>query len=181
MSLFGFFLFLQHNIQKNTHTTAIEAIIVLGSGVIQGKASPTLAARLDSAAQISQQQPQAFIIVSGGLDYAEKSTEAEIMSKYLQDHYQIAASKIVLENYSTSTELNLKNSQNILYQHGLTLNSPIAIVTSDFHTLRAAAIAKKQGYQQFFTVSATTPLATRYNAWLREYFAYLSGWILQEY
>ncbi|WP_228131839.1 hypothetical protein, partial [Acinetobacter baumannii] len=25
------------------------------------------------------------------------------------------------------------------------------------------------------------PLITRYNAWLREYFAYASGWLLNEY
>ena len=61
------------------------------------------------------------------------------------------------------------------------MNSKIAIVTSDFHTLRAGAIAKKQGYRNFITVGAGTPITTRYNAWLREYFAYLSGWVLGEY
>lgn len=181
ISLLGFFSFLQYKTHKHSEIIPVKAIIVLGSGVIQGKASPTLAARLDSAAQVSIQQPQALIIVSGGLDYGEKDTEAEIMSKYLQQHYQISSSNIALEQHSTSTALNLENSQAILQQNGLTLDSPIAIVTSDFHTLRAAAIAKKQGYQQSIMVSATTPLATRYNAWLREYFAYLSGWILKEY
>ena len=30
-------------------------------------------------------------------------------------------------------------------------------------------------------VSAPTPLLIRYNAWLREYFAFISGWLLDEY
>ncbi|HAV3727992.1 TPA: YdcF family protein, partial [Acinetobacter baumannii] len=69
----------------------------------------------------------------------------------------------------------------LLEQAHINVNQPIAIVTSDFHTPRAAAIAKKQGYTQVYMVAAETPLITRYNAWLREYFAYASGWLLNEY
>lgn len=181
ISLVTFFGYIHFKAQQNTLHENIEAIIVLGSGITQGKASPTLAKRLDKAADIAKQQTQAIIIVSGGLDYNEVKTESEIMSKYLQDNDQIQASRILQENKSTSTDLNLKNSQSILKAHQLNLNSKIAIVTSDFHTLRAGAIAKKQGYRNFITVGAETPLTTRYNAWLREYFAYLSGWILGEY
>ncbi len=103
------------------------------------------------------------------------------MSQYLQQHYRIPASQIILEEQSTSTELNLKNSQPLLNARNITIQQPIAIVTSDFHTLRATAIAKKQGYTNITMLGATTPLETRYNAWLREYFAYVSGWALNEY
>lgn len=180
-SVLGFFAYL--NIQTNhaDPTQNIQAIIVLGSGVIQGKASPTLALRLDRAAQVSEKFPNAFIIVSGGQDFGEVKTEAEVMSAYLQEQHHISPNKILLEDQSTSTELNLKNSQPILKDHHLSLNSSIAVVTSDFHTLRSSAIAQKQGYTQISMISAPTPLMTRYNAWLREYFAYLSGWLLNEY
>ena len=136
---------------------------------------------MDRAADIAKQQPQALITVSGGLDYGEKQTEAEIMSKYLQENDQIQVERILQENKSTSTALNLKNSQQILKQYHLNVDSKIAIVTSDFHTIRAGAIAEKQGYRNFVTIGSKTPITTRYNAWLREYFAYLSGWILGEY
>ena len=53
-------------------------------------------------------------------------------------------------------------------------------MTSDFHIPRAIAIPKT-GLYQVYGVAAETPLATRYNAWLREYFAYASGWLLNEY
>ena len=121
------------------------------------------------------------MIVTGGLGLAQKQTEAQVMSLYLQQHYQINSNNIILEDQSTSTELNLKNSQPILIKHQISLNDPIAITTSDFHTPRAQAIARKQGYQNIHSYSANTPLETRYNAWLREYFAYISGWILGEY
>ena len=103
------------------------------------------------------------------------------MSSYLQQNHHIPASQIILEDKSTSTELNLKNSQSLLEAQHINIQQPIAIVTSDFHTLRAAAIARKQGYRHISMLGASTPLATRYNAWLREYFAYASGWLLDEY
>ncbi|MDR0236280.1 YdcF family protein [Acinetobacter sp.] len=181
ISLIGFFGYIHFKTQQNHAENGLDAIIVLGSGITQGKASPTLAKRLDRAGQVAQQQPQAWVVVSGGLDFGETKTEAEVMSKYLEENYKVQSHKILQENKSTSTDLNLKNSQAILQQHDLSLSSKIAIVTSDFHTLRAAAIAEKQGYRNFMTIGAETPLSTRYNAWLREYFAYLSGWVLGEY
>jgi uncharacterized SAM-binding protein YcdF (DUF218 family) len=56
----------------------------------------------------------------------------------------------------------------------------VAVVTSDFHTLRAQRIARKVGYTRTISVPAPTPLYIRYNAWLREYFATASSWLLRE-
>lgn len=181
VTLIAFFAYIHLEARQNSNIPNVQAIIVLGSGISQGQATPTLAKRLDTAGQLAIQQNKPIIIVSGGLDYGEVKTEAEIMSDYLQQHFLINAHRIFQENQSTSTDLNLKNSQKILNEQKLGLDSSIAIVTSDFHTLRAAAIARKQGYQHFITVGAETPLTTRYNAWLREYFAYISGWVLGEY
>ncbi|NHB57631.1 YdcF family protein [Acinetobacter sp. 194] len=176
-----FFAYLKYQMLQPEHVNNIDAIVVLGSGTIKGKPSPTLVARLDRAAEIAQQHPHTTIILSGGLDALKQHTEAQIMSDYLQKNYQINANKIELEDRSTSTYLNLKNSQVLLKKNGLTLQSPLAIVTSDFHTPRASLIAKKQGYKNFITIRAKTPLVTRYSSWLREYFAYISGWILGEF
>jgi uncharacterized SAM-binding protein YcdF (DUF218 family) len=68
----------------------------------------------------------------------------------------------------------------VLQAKGLGLESPVAVVTSDFHTVRAQRIARKIGYTQSVVVAAPTPLYLRYNAWLREYFATASSWILGE-
>ncbi len=180
-SLLMFFAYLHHNMQNSANIPAVPVIVVLGSGIENGRPSAILAQRLNTAAALAQQQPQAMMIVSGGLATPEHATEAEIMATYLQQTFHIPAKRINLETESTSTELNLMNSKTILRTHGISLNQPIAIVTSDFHTLRAAAIARKQGYQKPIMLSAPTPLLTRYHAWLREYFAFLSGWLLQEY
>ena len=159
----------------------VAAVIVLGSGTIDGKPTPTLASRLDTAAMLAEQQPQAIIITSGGVGYGRTRSEADIMATYLQQTRSIPPSRIYQEGKSTSTEENLAHSQTILAQQGIDNNAPIAIVTSDFHTVRAAAIATHQGYQQPIPLASPTPLSIRYNAWFREYFAFGSGWLLQEY
>ena len=103
------------------------------------------------------------------------------MRQYLVDQHHIPAHRIYTEEQSTSTELNLFNSKKILAQQHISIEQPIAIVTSDFHIPRSRAIAIRQGYQSPIMIGAKTPLETRYNAWLREYFAFISGWLLNEY
>lgn len=181
ISLFSFFIILQQHIAKSEQTPPVKAILVLGSGFKNGKPSPTLANRLDTSAKIAKQQPNSLIVLTGGLGFNETLTEAEVMAKYLNETHGIDYQRMALENQSTSTELNLKNSQPILAEHGIRLTEPILIVSSDFHTLRAEKIAKKLGYQHISTAGSATPLSIRYNVWLREYFAFVSGWVLNEY
>lgn len=181
ISLVIFFTYIQKQKNKEQHHSNVKAILVLGSGLINNQASPTLQARLNKAAEVHSASPQSIIIVTGGLGYQQNLTEAEVMSRYLQHHFQIQASDIKTEDRSTSTELNLKNSHTILKQNTIGLDDPIAIVTSDFHTLRAKAIAHHQGFNNIQTYGSNTPLETRYNAWLREYFAFISGWLLREF
>ncbi|WP_339340785.1 YdcF family protein [uncultured Psychrobacter sp.] len=159
----------------------LAAIIVLGSGTVDGKPTPTLASRLDSAAPIIIAQPAAIAITSGGVGFGRDRSEADIMASYLNEAHQIALDSVWQEDKSTSTEENLANSKALLAAQGISIKAPIAIVTSDFHTIRSAAIARHQGYTQPITVASPTPLSIRYNAWFREYFAFVSGWLLGEY
>lgn len=158
----------------------VQSIVVLGSGTLDGHPRPVLAARLDQAAQLAKLQPQALVAVCGGVDWGEKESEAEVMARYLQQRHGIAAQRLVLEKLSTSTELNLKLSRPLLAERGVTADAPMAMVSSDFHLMRAMDIAKRQDLPQVYPVAAPTPLATRFNAWLREYFAMASSWLLGE-
>ena len=181
LSVLLFFIYLKQKIHTDSIQTPISAIIILGSGTEQGKPSAALKARLDTAAKLAIQQPNSIIVLSGGIDYGQVLSEAEIMANYLNTEYKVSKQRMILEKDSTSTELNLLNSKLLLREHNISLKQPIAITTSDFHTIRAAKIAKKVGYKNIYMLSASTPLNIRYNAWLREYFAFLSGWILHEY
>ncbi|MFU8926948.1 YdcF family protein [Acinetobacter puyangensis] len=181
-SFFYFVWALQQKIDDQALVPPVRALIVLGAGIEKnGQPSPTLAKRLDRAAPIALAQPKALVIVSGGVGFNEKQSEAEVMANYLHVKYHLPLQQIALEDQSTSTELNLIKSKHILAEHDIQLNQPIAIITNDFHIIRSAAIARKQGYQNILMLSSETPLSIRYNAILREYFAFVSGWILNEY
>lgn len=157
----------------------LKAIIVLGSGTPNGQPSPALRARMDKARELAAAHPEAWVVVSGGVDFGETASEGRVMGDYLRAQ-GMAAGRILQEERSTSTELNLRYSLPLLQAKGLDLTSPVAVVTSDFHTVRAQRIARKIGYTHSVVAAAPTPLYLRYNAWLREYFATASSWILGE-
>ena len=154
---------------------------MLGSGTVAGKPTPTLAKRLDTAAPLIDSQKSALVITSGGIGFGQTRSEAYIMATYLYDTYDIPLKHILQEGQSTSTAENLIYSQEILAAKGISIAEPIAIVTSDFHIIRAANIARYQGYVQPIMLASPTPLSIRYNAWFREYFAFVSGWLFEEY
>lgn len=181
ISLVAFFAYLQYAVQQSSAIPPVKAIIVLGSGIENGQPSPTLKARLDAAVPAVQNNPHAALIMTGGLGVNEQVSEAAVMKQYLLRNYPLTEDNIYLEDQSTSTALNLSNTKAILKTLNIQLNQPIAIVTSDFHLPRAAAIAKHEGYSNIHCISAPTPLYIRYNSWLREYFAYASGLLLNEY
>ena len=180
---FGVFIYaLQQQIkQSSKHIPEVAAIIVLGSGTVAGKPTPTLAKRLDAAAPIINSQKNALVITSGGMSFGQTHSEANIMASYLHDTYDIPLERIAQEGKSTSTAENLIYSQELLAAKGISFAAPIAIVTSDFHIIRAAAIARHQGYLQPIMLASPTPILIRYNAWFREYFAFVSGWLFNEY
>ncbi|MEK8033172.1 YdcF family protein [Ideonella sp. DXS29W] len=156
------------------------AIVVLGAGAPNGRPSPTLLARLDVALAQAARYPAAAVVVSGGQSFSGDSSEAQVMGDYLRAQ-GLAAERIVQEERSTSTEENLRFSQPLLVARGVPMDATVRLVTSDFHTIRARWIARRAGYSRVQAVGAPTPLYVRYNAWLREYFAFVSGFVLREF
>lgn len=180
-SLAGFFGLLALRQQgQNLPGLRPEVIVVLGSSTPNAQPSPTLAQRLDLAYTLAQQHPKAQVIVSGGVDFRQTIAEASVMAAYLE-RKGLDKSRLLLEDRSTSTYENLVFSLRLLQASGRTPEAAMVLVTSDFHTLRAGWIAKKAGWTNVITAGAPTPLYMRYNAWLREYFALLSGLLLREF
>lgn len=168
-------------VHPDTHATSGAAIVVLGSGTPGCAVSPTLKARLDTSLALARELPAAPVVVSGGRDVGGLDcTEAGVMADYLIAH-GMASGRLLREDRSTSTDENLRFSRQLLDGHGAGAATPLLVVTSDFHVPRAERIARKAGFQAVSGVGAPTPLYLRYNAWLREYFAYISGWLLGEY
>ncbi len=181
ISVAAFFAYIQMSINSNIPAQPATAILVLGSGINQGQPSPILKNRLDTAAKYAEQYPDTLMIMTGGRNFRERQSEAEVMQHYIHMTYPQLKNPIRLEDQSRSTQQNLQYSQAILQQQNIDRNEPIVIVTNDFHSPRARAIARHQGYQQVISLSARTPQNARYHSWLREYFALINGWLLNEY
>lgn len=130
--------------RKSPKAPETNYIIVLGCGISEdGKATPLLRGRLDKAIEIYRKgRNKAKIIVSGGQGEDEVVSEASAMADYLISQ-GIDESSILLENRSTTTEENLLFSKEIMKKdHGIT---HCTVVTSSYHTLRAAMFARRAG------------------------------------
>lgn len=157
------------------------AIVVLGSGTARCRPSPTLRLRLERALTLARQHPQARVVVSGGIDAGLGCTEAAVMAGYL-GRRGLPEERLLLEARSTSTHENLVFSRPLLEQAGLDpRRTAILVVTSDFHVPRSLRIARRAGYAQVSAAGADTPAWLRWNAWLREYFAFASSLALGEF
>lgn len=174
---------LLQQINNQPIATDVKVVIILGAGVNDDKPTPALASRLDKGAKIIYAQKEfPLVVTTGGVGIGRKFSEAYVMANYLHDGYGIPMDSILKEGKSTSTEENLAFSKPILTAQNIEpKTAKIAIVTNDFHTIRAKAIAKKQGYGNVVMVASSTPVSIRANAWFREYFAFVSGWLLNEY
>jgi uncharacterized SAM-binding protein YcdF (DUF218 family) len=180
LSVAVFWVALARSAQDVVTAQAPSAIVVLGAGAPNGVPSPTLLARLDVALEQAARYPSVPVVVSGGLDFSGRISEARVMGDYLRSR-GLASQRIVQEERSTSTDENLRFSRPLLESHGVAVDAPVRLVTSDFHTVRARWIARRAGYARVQAVGAPTPLHVRYNAWLREYFAFASSFVLREF
>ncbi len=187
VSLIAFFILLITMNQRSEEldltsdsTKQPKAIVILGSGTPNATPSITLVARLNTGLQWANQFPTSVVVVSGGIDFGETISEAQVMGDYLRQK-NLSPTRIIQEEASTSTYENLKFSQPLLNKRGVNSTDAILIITSDFHTLRSGMIARRAGFENVTMAGSSTPLAFRYNAWLREYFAFGVGWMLNEY
>jgi uncharacterized SAM-binding protein YcdF (DUF218 family) len=171
LSLIGFFAWLS----DRSPTAAPSVIVSLGSGLLNNQPTPTLAARLDQVIVLAQRYPNAKIMTTGGVGRGQTMSEAQAMAAYLIQK-GLPAQRLLLETRSTSTHENLLFVKALLPQ-----DTAILITSSDFHLPRAEKIAQCLGLNLVGSAPAPTPLQIRYNAWLREYFAFISGWILNEF
>ena len=116
-----------------------DAIIILGAGVKGERLSLTLKYRLDKGLEYIALNPDAKIIVTGGMGPGEDITEAEAMRRYLVSQ-GIDNSRIIIEDKATSTYENLMYSSEFLKS-----GDRVVIVTDGFHIFRGVSMAEKFG------------------------------------
>lgn len=134
---------------KDLRDRSVQAIVVLGGGVVTGlpggdqQMSKTSLERLRLGAQLARQSglPLAF---SGGSGWGAKDAslaEADVAEKVLREAFGISLK--YKESSSRDTQENAAKTWNLLQQEGI---QSIALVTSSTHVPRASAEFKKAGF-----------------------------------
>ena len=169
---FTLFLFAYGNISNADYTE--DVVIVLGAGVNGETVSRPLAHRLDAAARYWRQNPDAYIIVTGGLGNRATITEAEAMARYLI-RIGVPEDRILLEEQSTSTYENLIFAKEILDEH-FPEGFRAVLITNDFHIYRSVQTARAVSLD-VARVGAYTDWYTWPVNYLREMLAVVNHWV----
>lgn len=177
VSLIGFTVFLAAYGSRSTATYEEEVIIVLGAGTRQGRVMPPLRRRLESAIRYHERNPDALIVVSGGLGYREQYSESYVMARFLMER-GVPENRIIQEAYSTSTFENILFSREVLADYGLFWHGmPAAIVTNDFHVFRGVSFANTLGFDAR-SYPAPTPFRSVFLLYPREVAAVIKMWLI---
>lgn len=150
----------------------IDYFIVLGAGLIGDQVPPILASRINKGLELQAAQNSGKIVFSGGQGDDELISEGEAMSRYALD--QGTDSQVVLkETKSRNTRQNIHFSKEIIdADWSKDFEPKIAIVTNNYHVLRAVMQARKAGIKAI-GYGAKTKFYYSLNAFLREFVAYL--------
>lgn len=129
------------------------AIVVLGAAQYDGRPSPVFAARLDHAVELYLAGLADHLVVTGGKQPADRTTEAAVARAYAIER-GVPADAILSEDRGRSTLESLTSVAAILRSRGIT----DAIFVSDrTHMLRVLRIARDQGIVAYGSPTRTSP------------------------
>ncbi len=152
-------------------TRPADAAIVLGAGVIRGRPSAVLRARINHAIQLYEDGYVEKIIFTGGVGRRDTLSEAEVARNYAVAQ-GLPANVLLMEKTSTNTAENLANAQTIANEYEL---ETFLIVSTPFHMKRAISLADDLGLDASPSPTRTIRWIngfTRTYAFLREVAAY---------
>jgi len=118
------------------------AIVVLGAAQYDGRPSPVLRARLDHAAELYERGVAEVVVVSGGKQAGDRTTEGKAGYDYLRSR-GIPDSALKVETGGTDTFSELSATSLIL--SNAKLGKDVVLVTDGFHAARSVAIAGQLG------------------------------------
>lgn len=156
-----------------------QVVIVFGCHVRKDKKiSSELRSRIECAAQVLKDYPDAICVASGGQGPDEGAGEGETIKNRLVS-MEIEESRILVEGNSTDTDENIRFSLALLKEKGYDPeNCSFICVSSGFHTPRIRLLFERNGISDCATVSAeiANP-ALRFIYVVREYMSYVHLWL----
>lgn len=124
--------------------------IVLGMALEKGKPTKDLLSRVEHAKKYLDENPDATLVLTGGVPNKDGKTEAEVMRDLLLER-GVKKEKMILEDQSASTKTNFKNTLELI-----DATTPVVLITSNYHMERAVRIAKKAGFKHVLRCPASS-------------------------
>ncbi len=134
---------------------AADAVVVLGAAQYNGTPSPVLQARLDHAAELYFDGMVDLIVVTGGNQEGDVTTEAKAGYDYLRVTAGVPDESLLLEVDGRSTYESLRATARFLERREV---NTVILVTDPYHARRSQLIAEEVGLQA--EVSPTTSGST---------------------
>lgn len=135
--------------QRRVGAERPDFIVVLGSGLIGDRVPPLLAGRIDRGIRAWTEQRaagrQPVLVMSGGQGPDELVSEASAMAGYAIGR-GVPAADVLVEDRSRTTAENLRNTLDLVQQDPrLGPGARGIAVTSNYHAMRAAGLARSLG------------------------------------
>lgn len=143
-----------------------DAIVVLGAAQYDGRPSPLLESRLETAFQLWRDGVAPIIAVTGGKQEGDRFTEAQASRTWLEER-GVPSVAIVSEEMGTDTWESMTALDPVLRAGNV---RKVVAVTSPWHVARAVSMLDELGFD---AVGVEAPIAFSYNdagidRWLRE-------------
>lgn len=149
----------------NTKDTP-HVLLILGCRVRGDKPEETLQMRIEAAAEYLKNNKDVIAIACGGIVHDDQTkSEAQAISEGLTAK-GIGIERIILEDKSTTTRENFLNAMEIMDKMSEE-KLKVAMLSSEFHLLRASLLAKKCGLE-VTTVPAPSPKKQKLKNYARE-------------
>ncbi len=168
--MFFAILYLVLKYEKSNCEKFCEYVLVLGARILnENTPCKVLENRLISAIIYLQKFENSKVIVSGGTGIDEPISEGYVMKKYLINH-GIDKHRIFVEDLSTNTFENLKNTKQILKDV-----DEILIITSKYHLFRSKILARRVGFRKIYLIGSEVNAGSRQKNIIREIFAIIKS------
>ncbi len=147
-------VFSSARIDQVNENTRVDAILVLGAAQFNGTPSKVLQARLDHALDLYNRGIAPKIIVTGGNQPGDVTTEASASANYLINR-GVDDSNILREVHGISTYDSIRDASAFAKDQGV---EKVVIVTDGFHMLRSRLIAEEFGLKAITSPAKNSPI-----------------------
>ena len=156
----------EYKASKGNTIDAPNVLLILGCRVKGYTPEETLQMRIDAAAEYLKRNKNVIAIACGGIVHEDQyKSEAQAISEGLTSK-GVEIERIILEDKSTTTQENFRNAMEIIDKMS-DEKLKVAMLSSEFHLLRASLLAKKCGLE-VTTIPAPSPKKSRLKNYARE-------------